>query len=118
MSYNINTWRTKELQNLVIPLKEIQKIKYIDVKLVGESSVEIYGPSEGFSINGILNGDQIEISKIETSGEGSGSNWKEFCDMLKTSTGKLIATQVWEGGDSITRLIVEDGKVTEESIEI
>ena len=37
---------------------------------------------------------------------------------LEHSTGRLVAIQVWEGGDSITRLTVQDGVVKEEQIEL
>ena len=34
------------------------------------------------------------------------------------STGKLVATRIWEGGDTIDQITIEDGVVTEETIEL
>jgi hypothetical protein len=37
---------------------------------------------------------------------------------LGQSEGTLVAVQVWEGGDTITRLTVVNGDVKEEKVEI
>jgi len=118
MSYNINTWKTKKIDSLKIPLTEIQKLPDVEIELLPENKVCIIGTSEMFEIEGTLEGDKVAVSKIEAGGESSGSTWNELLACLRTSTGKLIATQVWERGDSITRLKVKDGIVEEEEIEI
>jgi hypothetical protein len=118
MSYNIDKWGTKKLEGLKIPISEIHKLPYVEVTLLPENKVNVEGPSEGFMIEGIFGNDMISVSEINTSGEGSGNAWEYLIECLKKSTGKLIATQVWERGDSITRLIVENGMVKEENIEI
>lgn len=64
--------------------------------------------------------DEIFICKaINCSGEGSGFTMNEILEpVFKDSKGELIAVCVWEGGDSINRLIVKDGTVEWEQIEI
>jgi hypothetical protein len=56
----------------------------------------------------------VKITSIDWYGEGSGHTF----DYLKSTVAPLIkgrieAVFVWEGGDLITGLIIEDGKVTE-----
>jgi hypothetical protein len=38
--------------------------------------------------------------------------------MLEKSSGTLIATQIWEGGDSISKITVNNGEVIEEPVEL
>jgi len=119
MSYNIDTWKTKEITGLKIPLSVIHKLPYAEVSLAPENKIEVSGPSEGFEIIGTLEKDNlVSVSTIETSGEGSGNTWEYLIQCLAQSTGKLIAVQIWEGGDSITRLTVENGTVIETPIEL
>lgn len=118
MSYNIDTWHMKELEGLKIPISEIHKLPHVEVTLLPENKVNVEGPSEGFMIEGILENDMISVSEINTYGVGSGSTWENLKECLKKSIGKLIATQVWESGDSISRLTVDNGIVTENQVEI
>jgi len=118
MSYNIDTWKTKSIDSLEIPLAVIHKMPDVEVKLLNDNKVCITGLSEGFEINGDLNGKNIAVNDITTWGEGSGHTWDDLLKALKHSKGNLVATQVWEGGDSITRLIVKDGTITEEKVEL
>ena len=117
MSYNISTWNTKKLEDLKIPMSEIHKLPYVEVALLPENKVEIEGLSEDV-IEGTFENDMISVSHIEISGEGSGNTWEYLIECLKKSTGKLIASQVWEGGDSISLLTVDNGIITETQIEI
>lgn len=131
MSYNIDRWKTKELSDLEIPLNALYEI---DKSLVSRGwkpdppqvvGVEGDGArvriEEAWGeIEGLLTPDSIlKVSKISITGEGSGT----FCHdiltpALKQSKGKLVAVRVWEGGDSIDRLTVIDGKVESEEIEL
>jgi len=101
-----------------IPLSVVQELPYAEVELLPENKVSVSGVSEGFELEGVLNDGNISVSKIHHSSEGSGHTWDDLLEALKHSKGNLIATQVWEGGDSITKLIVKDGVVEQEEIEI
>jgi hypothetical protein len=118
MSYNINTWKTKKLDNFIIPMVEIRKLPYVDVDLDEDGNVEISGVSEMFEIIGNLKNKKVHVATICYAGEGSGSTWDDLKKCFESSTGELIATQIWKEGDSITRLVVKDGNVTEENIEL
>ena len=121
MSYNIDTWKLKKLENLSIPLASFFKHDRID-----------WHPESEYDENGTLtltlmesiikekveNGIfHIEDIKIYGEGSGTGMNWI-IEPALKDSTGELIASCVWERGDSINQLIVKDGNVMWHDIEI
>lgn len=118
MSYNINTWRTKEMVDFKILLEAIHGMPDTQVILERDSKISVRGWMEFFEMSGELLGEYVLISKVEFWGEGSGSVWEDFKLMMAQSSGRLVASQVWEGGDSISRLTVIDGVVLEEEIEI
>lgn len=118
MSYNITTWKTKSMNGLVIPVSAIKDLPYVVVDVDDHNVFFAGGTCEMFDISGAMHGNSVCVEKLEYSGEGSGHEWDAFKRMLSQSMGELIASQVWEGGDSITRLIVKDGSVTEENVEI
>lgn len=118
MSYNISSWKTKKFDSLIVKISDLTKMSYITITLLEDNLVEAEGLCEGFSLEGKLDGDIINISEIHYSGEGSGSEWDNFKDMLEKTKGQLEVVQVWEGGEYITRLEVDDGSVIESEIEL
>lgn len=72
----------------------------------------------GQEIKAILKDGNLHITEFEIYGEGSGTlmNWI-LEPALKQSTGELEAVLVWEGGDSITRLLVNNGELKSENVE-
>ncbi len=125
MSYNISSFKLKKLENLVIPVKEFypednrkwhpRKPEVIDIDT---NTVEIEGLGEG-SVKGILEKGMLHVTEICISGEGSGWFMKEIMKpVFKASKGKLEATLVWEGGDSITKIKVLDGKFEAKNADI
>ena len=118
MSYNIDTWRTKEISKLMIPIEAIYWLPDIHVELLADGTLQATGPSEGFDLRGTVDQDWLHITTLESYGEASGWSWDPLLKMLAKSKGRLVATQIWEGGDSITRLTVEAGQVTKETVEV
>ncbi len=125
MSYNIDTFKVKKLENLIIPLKAFFKHERTDwhpeqPRIVNAETMEIVmecGCEQ--LIKGILKDGAIHVTELQMYGEGSGTFKGWILDeALKQSTGELEAVLVWEGGDSITRLIVSDGVVTETKVEL
>lgn len=133
MSYNIDTFKVKKLEELKIPLASFftnsrkdwhPKVTYErsymsegrEKVLQQEVSLELSG---GCSIKGTLEDEIFSVTEIDWHGEfsGTGMNWV-LEPALKQSTGELIASCAWEGGDSVNRLIVKDGVVTWEDIEL
>ena len=117
MSYNIDTWRTKEINDLRVPLASLHDLPRTTVELHHEG-ISAHGLSEGFELHGSLDGAMVRVTAITSYGEASGSTFPTLMALLKLSTGTLIAVQVWEGGDSITRLTVRDGVIMKEQIEL
>lgn len=126
MSYNIDTWKTKSLVDLEIPLRAIydsDKRGWLEAPRIGKDDPEqvFISIGECAGITALLRttDNVLCVSKVRVSGEGSGTMYSEILlPALKKSSGKLEAVLVWEGGDSITRLIVDNGKVAEENIEL
>jgi hypothetical protein len=120
MSYNISTWKTKELKNFRILAKDIQDLEDYTRINFQTNIIHIYGAefSEKFELEGKLVDGWIEISQIHHSGEGSGHGFDELKILLQQTQGSLVATLIWEGGDYISRLTVVDGEISEEGIEL
>lgn len=120
MAYNIDTWRTTSLVNFTIPLSIVQQLPCAEIEILLENKISVYGGvSGGFVLQGTLLLDgNICVEKIHHSGSSSGRTWYNLLDALHHSKGIMVATQVWEGGDSISRLVVKDGVVEEENIEL
>lgn len=125
MSYNIDTWKTKKLENLVIPLKAFFEHERSDwhpkqpkIISAGTMEIEMECGCEQL-IKGVLKEGLIYVTEFEMSGEGSGT-FKHWIleGALKQSTGELEAVLIWEGGDSISRFKVKDGVIEESEIEL
>ena len=73
---------------------------------------------EGSFAEGIQMGDWLVFSDLVIGGEGSGTDWNDiFKPILKLTKGKYVARFVWEGGDSIAKVICKDGEIIEEELE-
>ena len=121
MSYNISTWKVKKLENLRIPLSSFFKHERHDwhpEKKNDEKGVLTLEMMESH-ITGKVAHDTLEVIDIQICGEGSGTSMNWIVEpALEDSSGELIASCVWEGGDSINQIIVKDGKVEWKDIEI
>lgn len=124
MSYNINNWKTKKLENLVIPLKAFYEHERDDwhpsqPKIINaDGDVELECGCDQ-KIKGKLKDGMLTVTEFEMYGEGSGTFKSWILDeALKQSKGELEAVLVWEGGDSITRLKVKDGILEEDNVEL
>ena len=122
MSYNISFWITKKLEDLRIPLKvffpEPDKMWWPEKEWTDDGTLilRFMDAAEicGDEIDGI-----VHVKEIEFYGDGSGTSmWEILEPALKESQGRMVASLVWEGGDTINRLIVNDGDVKWEDIEI
>ncbi len=125
MSYNIDTWKTKKIENLNIPLNAFFKHERTDwhpeqPTVIDAETMEVEMECgceqlvKGFLKNGVIN-----VTEFKMYGEGSGTFKSWILDeALKESTGELEAVLVWEGGDSITRLKVMNGELSEIEVEL
>jgi len=123
MGYNCDRFRVKRLENLVIPIKTIYSIEYAPTwepenpEIIDIESNKIIINFGQQSIEGIAIDDNLHVSKIRMDGEGSGRLMPYVEEFLKQSTGYLEAVRVWERGDTIDRLIVDNGIVATYDIE-
>ena len=123
MSYNIDNWKTKKIDNLIIPIKALYEHERedfhpskpeLDIK-TGKVSIDCF---EG-EIKGTLNNGLLTVEKIQIYGEGSGTIFGNVIKpALQQSKGELEAILVWERGDTIEKLIVIDGYVEETPIDL
>lgn len=61
---------------------------------------------------------RIKLKNLWWYGEGSGSTYKFFLKTIAPKImGKVEAIFTWEGGDSFSGIIIEDGKVVEGKVE-
>lgn len=114
MSYNCDTWKTKELRDLTIPIEALysgRKDWQPEKEDYPDGTTAIYW-SESCKIIGTVNGPMISVNRIAFTGEGSGYILNEIVEpAMSKGSGTLIATRIWEGGESVDRLTVIDGKV-------
>lgn len=131
MSTNINSWKTKTLENFQIKVSDLKGVVTEDEKRRGwglddiSMNVEtgkttITGGAEGFEIVGVLqmDSDTISVESIDCHGEGSGTFYFSiFQRILAKSKGNLTAVTVWEDG-SVAKLTVTDGVIEDKEVEL
>jgi hypothetical protein len=90
-------------------------VKYPECNFIDEH----YGQAGQIAWADKLGGARIELENFEWSGEGSGRSYeileKEIVPLI---WGNLEVLITWEGGDSHSGLIVEDGKIVDSEVEI
>ena len=122
MSYNIDTWKVKKIENLSIPLSSFftnLRTDWHPKKEYDENGILTLEMGEGTRVVGKVVDGILHVTDIECHGEGSGISMNLIIEpALKESTGGLVASCVWEGSDSINQLIVKDGNVEWKDIEI
>lgn len=81
---------------------------------LGESTIR------GWFINALNEkNDLLEVTDIDISGEFSGTFWEWIVKpALAKSTGQLDAVLVWEGGDRVEKIVVDNGEITETEIDL
>lgn len=114
MSYNIDSFKIRKIENFKIPMIEFTDKKYFcNPEIVDLSTNKILISSnmaEVCDFEGYFKDDLFEITKINIYGEGSGHFMATKGDnILKNSTGTLIARLVWESGDSVENISYING---------
>jgi len=130
VSYNISAWHTKELEDFRINVADLKtavnSLKY-DLEMTLEDEVVRFKlPDEHGEIVGTLHDtgeistpDQtwLHVTEFEMGSIYSQAVFNAFKEhVFPKTSGLLKALVVWEGGDSIYDLIINDGKVTEISL--
>lgn len=122
MSYNIDTFKLKSVVDLKIPVDAfyIHEEKDLHPERINEDDgTVVFECSCGSWLKGSVEDGIFIVGSMNISGEFSGHfMYDVLVPALKESTGSLVASCVWEGGDGINRIKVENGVVTWEDIEI
>lgn len=136
MSYNIDSWRVKELDLRLPKGFSFQEwLEYIE----GREGVSEYAirdfKSSGlevervfdewaidddcyFSVKGHIGEDgRLEVDDFDCYSEGSGHSYSVLLELFRDFGGSLKAIVVWEGGDSLVRLTIINGEVDEAELE-
>ena len=121
MSYNITDFRVKKIEGFSFPLSSLYKNErkdwHPDRKNNDNGTVTFTNCDT--EISGTIKDDEFYMTAIDCCGEGSGTVITRMLEpAFEDSVGVLIASCVWEGGDSINRLEVNNGVVVWVDIEI
>jgi hypothetical protein len=126
MSYNIDTFRLKKI-DLTLP-KDFDMEEFMKEQRCGwEAPIEVASNltdwefnwgSEGLEIKGVITPEGFKVTEVRCSGEGSGHDMDILEALLVKFKGSLVASRVWEGGDSIDKITVTKGKIKVEEIDL
>lgn len=145
MSYNIDRWRTKKMENFSVPLAALvtftpdQRARgwsadliapdgatYDALAAMGMRPTKVKDTKDGrvvveimeSAIAGHLSGDWLIVEEINVRGEGSGTTWQDhLIPAFAQSTGCLSALLVWERGDTIEDVKIAGGEVRSKSFD-
>lgn len=117
MSYQVTAFKVKAIKQLKVPLLAIANLGEIIITTTN-GKIDIQGPLEQMAIVGDFIDGIVAIDSIYYGGEGSGSMWDDFKGALSESSGELEVIVIWEGGDSLSKLTVINGQVTDEDFEV
>lgn len=114
MSYNIDSVETKKL-DAFISRKDLKSLikKYADSGDLPEDNFleEIEDDPDADGL--------VTLQSLRWCGKGSNDSFREiFPKVAKKIKGRVEAIFCWEGGDSYSGIIIEDGKITECDVEM
>ncbi len=116
MSYNVTGFTIKKLDSFTLPYDAVLEMSEDSAYIVDNVLKFNTFPVEGMEIVGTLAGERLNVTDISYYGEYSGTYWDEFEKLLEQSTGTLKARVVWEGGDSVEVVTIENGEITREEL--
>jgi len=124
MSYNIDTFKLKKVR-LILPLN-IKFNKYAEwldekgaIANLADATWAVNEDGEGFEMRGNVTKQGLEVVGVSCWGEGSGHVYEDvLLPLFKDYKGDLEAICIWEGGDSITKLSIKNGVVTEKEVDL
>ena len=116
MSYNVTHTKVKEIEDFRIP---ISMLTQAEVEFDPEAVMYCFSFGECSNIYGKKEDAVLIVDKLEWYSEFSGTAYREsLLPAFKQSTGIFEAVFIWEGGYEIERVIVVDGEVKEEQIDL
>lgn len=124
MSYNLDMFKIKELAEFHVPLRQLLELnQWMEAKYRGDGQITVTGYSEGFELSGkIVHKDDrefIQVESMDLHGEGSGTLWSDLTERIfPDSTGRMVVSQIWEGGDTVCKATIDNGTFEEVDIEL
>jgi len=121
MSYNCDVWKTKKLDHFKFPVASLFKHSRTDwhPERINNDDRSVTFKIGEAKLHGNILDDWLIVSSIDCSGEGSGTAMDWILEpAFEDSIGELIASCIWERGDTINKLTVKDGKVSWKNIEV
>jgi len=121
MGYNCDLFKIKEIKDFKFPVASLFKHERSDwhSDRINNDDGSVLFRIGDVKIHGDIEDKWLTISSIDCSGEGSGIAMDWVLEpAFEDSTGKLVVSCVWEQGDSINKLTVNNGKVSWENIDI
>jgi hypothetical protein len=116
MSYNITCWKTIASNGFKLHIEDpfeagIIKTRNGYYEITNNENTEWW--AENFYIVGnySLETKMFDVNDICLSGEGSGNDYDKLICLFKNSIGYLRVIVIWEGGRSVSELIINDGVV-------
>jgi hypothetical protein len=118
MSYNVTDFTIKKMENLTLPLAELNRLAERQPHIDVSTNVLTYDEFglECMEIIGTRENDRLIVFRLMYFGEGSGWWWDNFEGLLQQSTGYLRALVVWEGGDTVEYITVTNGAIERETL--
>ncbi len=116
MSYNVTGFALKKLDGFTLPYAAVLEASEGDVNISDGVLTFNNFYASGMEVIGTLDGDRLLVTDLCYRGEGSGTYWHEFLELLRLSAGTLKARVVWEGGDEVEMVTIEDGVITREDL--
>lgn len=126
MSYNIDTFKVKSV-TLILPkdlnMSQFAKENNVDhydqeIEIKTDGSWSYNEGGEGLSMNGRVTEKGLEVDDLYNSGEGSGWDDDLMRMLFEKFKGDLVASRVWEGGDSIDRITIKKGDIKVKEIDL
>ena len=126
MSYNIDTWNLKNIV-LVLPKDFSFKEQFNerwgdeDTKISDDGKTWTFNQdndNEGLEMGGVVTERGLVVQRLICAGEGSGHDYNILVALVATYKGFLQAGTIWEGGDSVFRVIMDKDGEDRENVEI
>lgn len=124
MSMNVTTFKVKKLKDFMLPIAGIGELDDEDgIEDIGITNLDCLEWPEGwvcehgYIVGYVRDGNMLQVTQMNWGGVGSGSMWDRLMALLEQSKGRGVFTIIWEGG-SVERLIVEEGIVTREVLDL
>ena len=115
MSYNIDVFKVRKVENFsfsVTNFLELLKEQECHFEQINNEDGSITFELSSSTLQGTIEDDKFFVSTLHCCGSESGYEMEYILEpIFHESTGELIASCAWNGGDTINRVYVKNGEV-------